>query len=168
VSLATMVTLLWTSVTSAAVYVTCHDGSRRGRVRQGNLHGHYRLCDLDGACNGACTFSISSVCLSCYLDTQLSPSDFCSPGAAAACKQATDNGPTSSSSVTSEVYAITLTRKRARRKLVRTPREGHIPRRAFVLRCLPPNPGRCAALPKPGATAEGNVPDPTRDDQDSP
>jgi len=88
-----MVTLLSMSPTSAAVHVTCHDGSRIAHVRQGNLNGRYRLCDLDGACNGVCTFAISSVCLSCYLNTQLSPSDVCSPEAAAACKQATDTGP---------------------------------------------------------------------------
>ena len=165
---ATMVTLVWVSVTSAAIEVRCHDGSRVARVRQGNLHAHYRLCDLDGACDGVCTFSISSVCLACYLNTQLAPSDFCSPEAAAACKQATANGPTASSSVNSQVYAITLTRRRARTKLVRTPREGHIPRRAFVLRCLPPKPGRCAALHKKRATADASVPDPAGAGQDSP
>src|SRR5262249_10680061 len=73
---ATMVTLVWVSVTSAAIEVRCHDGSRVARVRQRNLHAHYRLCDLDGACDGVCTFSISSVCLACYLNTQLTPSDF--------------------------------------------------------------------------------------------
>lgn len=163
-----MVTLLWMSVTSAAVHVTCHDGSRVARVRQGNLTGRYRLCDLDGACDGVCTFSISSVCLACYLNTQLAPSDFCSPEAAAACKQATATGPTASSAVNSQVYAITLTRRRARSRLVRTPREGHIPRRAFVLRCLPPKPGRCAELRKARATADASVPDPAGAAQDSP
>jgi hypothetical protein len=152
--------LFWMSVSSAAVQVTCHDGSRVAHVRQGNLHGHYRLCDLDGACNGVCTFSISSVCLACYLNTQLAPSDFCSPEAAAACKQATATGPTTSSAVNSQVYAITLTKRRARRQLVRTPREGHIPRRAFVLRCLPAKAGRCAALRNTGAPADASVPDP--------
>jgi len=166
-SLATMVTLVCVSVTPAAIQVTCHDGSRVARVRQGNLHAHYRLCDLDGACDGVCTFSISSVCLACYLNTQLAPSDFCSPEAAAACKQATATGPTASSAVNSQVYAITLTKRRARSKLVRTPREGHIPRRAFVLRCLPPKPGRCAALRKTRASAEASVPDPAGDGQAS-
>ena len=167
-SLATIVTLFWMSVSSAAVEVTCHDGSRVARVRQGNLHGHYRLCDLDGACDGVCTFSIASVCLACYLNTQLAPSDFCSPEAAAACKQATATGPTASSAVNSQVYAITLTRRRAHRKLVRTPREGHIPRRAFVLRCLPPKPGRCAAPRATRATADASVPAPAGAGQDSP
>jgi len=163
-----MVTLLSMSPTSAAVHVTCHDGSRIAHVRQGNLNGRYRLCDLDGACNGVCTFAISSVCLSCYLNTQLSPSDVCSPEAAAACKQATDTGPTATSSVNSQVYAIALKNKRPRTKLLRTPREGRIPRRAFVLRCLPPKPGRCAALRKARSTADASVPDPTGDGQGSP
>jgi len=163
-----MVTLFTMSVTSAAVQVTCHDGSRVAHVQQGNLHDHYRLCDMDGACDGVCTFSISSVCLSCYLNTQLSPSDFCSPEAAEACKQATETGPTASSAVNSQVYVIALTSKRPRTKLLRTPREGRIPRRAFVLRCLPPKPGRCAALRKKRATANASVLDPTGDGQGSP
>src|SRR5262249_62113123 len=108
------------------------------------------------------------VSLASYPNAHVAPCAFCTQEAAEAGKLATATGRTASSAVNSQVYAVTLTKRRAHRKLVRTPREGHIPRRAFVLRCLPPKPGRCAALRATRATADASLPAPADAGQDSP
>jgi hypothetical protein len=153
-----VVILLSATATFAVVHVTCRDGDPTARIQQGSHHAKYPLCDLDNACDGVCTFSFWRSCLGCYLKLG---ENTCSPDAAAfACPPAVHTAPCPPDTPT---YAVSLRDTKPRIRVVRTPREGRLAPKVFVLRCLPPKPGQCAANTTTSTTIPPGTPELTGD-----
>lgn len=153
-----VVILIPATAAFAVVHVTCRDGDSTARLQQGTHHAKYPLCDLDNACDGVCTFSFLPECVSCYLKLD---ENTCSPDAAAfACPPAVHTAPCPPDD---PVYAVALRGTKPRTRVVRTPREGRLAPKVFVLRCLPPKDGQCAASATTSTTLPPGTPELTGD-----
>ena len=132
-----MLRALGGGLATAAVQITCRDGDPAAVVRGAAGQRRYPLCDLDGACDGVCTFTFEVACMACYLNLDVPPPRMCTPDTDAACVPFLGSPPCPPQS---PLYTVALDGAAVRRRIVHIPRDGRVPPKTVVFRCRAPKP----------------------------